>query len=34
MPGIENLAPDRTDTSSGLVDEPRVALALFSSRAM
>ena len=31
IPGIENFAPERTDTSSGLVGEPSVALALFSS---
>ena len=24
MPGIENLAPDRTETSSGLLASPRV----------
>ena len=32
MPGIENFAPERTDTSNGLVADPSVALALFSSR--
>jgi hypothetical protein len=31
IPGIENLAPERTETSSGFFDEPSVALALFSS---
>ena len=31
IPGIENFAPERTDTSSGLVVEPSVAPALFSS---
>jgi hypothetical protein len=32
MPGIENFAPDRTDTSSGFSVEPSVAPATFSSR--
>ena len=31
MPGIENFAPDRTDTSSGFSVEPSVAPAAFSS---
>ncbi len=31
MPGIENFAPDRTDTSSGFSVEPKVAPAAFSS---
>ena len=31
MPGIENFAPERTDTSSGLSVEPSVAPAAFSS---
>ena len=31
MPGIENLAPDRTDTSSGFSVDPSVAPAAFSS---
>ena len=31
MPGIENLAPERTETSSGLAVEPSVAPAAFSS---
>ncbi len=31
MPGIENFAPERTETSSGLSDAPRVAPATFSS---
>ena len=31
MPGIENFAPERTDTSSGFLIDPRVAPAAFSS---
>jgi hypothetical protein len=31
MPGIENLAPERTDTSSGLPVDPSVAPAALSS---
>ena len=31
MPGIENFAPERTDTSSGFVASPSVAPAAFSS---
>ena len=31
MPGIENFAPDRTDTSSGFSVDPSVAPAAFSS---
>ena len=31
MPGIENFAPERTDTSSGLSVDPSVAPAAFSS---
>jgi hypothetical protein len=29
MPGIENFAPDRTDTSSGLSVDPSLAPAAF-----
>ena len=31
IPGIENFAPDRTETSSGFSVDPSVALADFSS---
>ena len=31
MPGIENFAPERTDTSSGFSVDPSVAPAAFSS---
>ena len=31
MPGIENFAPERTETSSGFSVEPSVAPAAFSS---
>ena len=31
MPGIENFAPERTDTSSGFVVEPNCWPATFSS---
>ncbi len=31
IPGIENLAPERTDTSSGLSVDPSFAPAAFSS---
>ncbi len=31
MPGIENLAPDRTETSSGFSSDPSVAPAAASS---
>ena len=31
IPGIENLAPERTDTSSGLSTDPSTAPAAFSS---
>src|SRR6185503_20589961 len=31
MPGIENFAPERTDTSSGLLVEPNLRPAVFSS---
>jgi len=31
MPGIENFAPERTDTSSGCSADPSVAPAVFSS---
>ena len=31
MPGIENFAPERTDTSSGFFVEPSSAPAAFSS---
>ena len=31
IPGIENFAPERTETSSGLSVEPSVAPAAFSS---
>ena len=33
MPGIENLAPERTDTSSGFLTSPSLAPAAFSSLA-
>jgi hypothetical protein len=31
IPGIENFAPDRTETSSGFVGDPRTAPAAISS---
>ena len=31
IPGIENFAPERTETSNGLVAEPSAAPAAFSS---
>ena len=31
MPGIENLAPERTETSSGLSFDPKLRFAVFSS---